>query len=199
MRGTVGVKDFFWFPKRDYSLQEFDKGYYSPSPMETLYFNTNRDNFHLDELKYFSLIKLYKKYFEDVHVFLYEDFKKDQQGILTKIAAIAEDRLPAPEEINFEERVLKSQRPKDHLVRKVENFWLGMNRSLAIPRYRWWLAKGMGLLSRPFLNAREVEAEKQYIIDLSRDHYRSDNDLIIKNFPEIGIQHYPEKYPGSLN
>jgi hypothetical protein len=198
VRGTLSIEEFFWYPEREYSLSEYNYDYYAPYPPETLYINTNRRNFHLDELKYFNLIRLYKHYFKDVHVFLYEDFKKNQQKVLLELESIAGEELQDMEDVNVKKRVLKSLSPKDHVVKRIENYWLGFGNSVRKTRPMRYLARGMGLLSRPFLDPKAVEKDQEYLTNRTRSHYVSDNDLIIEHYPEIGIQHYPEKYLSSV-
>jgi hypothetical protein len=144
------------------------------------------------------LIRLYKRYFKDVHIFLYEDFKKDQQKALQELQAIVGEELPDMEDINVKKRVFKSLSPKGHMTKRIENYWLGLGNGVRRTRLKWWVAKGMGLLCKPFLDSKVVERDQEYLINRTRSHYISDNDLIITHYPEIGIQHYPEKYLSSV-
>jgi hypothetical protein len=194
MRRRMDIHDFFWYPENDFKLSDFKNDYYSSYPIETLFYNNNRYNLHLDELKYYSLIRLYKQLFKNVHVFLFEDFQKDQARVLNRLAEIAGDTLPGLEQLSKEKPVFGSVSPREHMVRRIENFWLDLYKGITSPRYYWWIAKGIGLLCKPFVNPGKVEKERAYVREKTRDHYVHDNDLIIEHYPEVGIQAYPEKY-----
>jgi len=78
--GVKTFEDFLWIPSKN-DMKKNDNTY----DQKSLYYNSNDFYLHADNFKYSELIKLYKELFSDVKVFLYEDFKKNQQFFLKKI------------------------------------------------------------------------------------------------------------------
>jgi len=185
--GYRKISDFVWYPKKNYTYQ--DKLSNSPANLNTLFWNTNEFYLNLDCYKYFELISLYKKFFKKVHVFLYEDFKYEPKNVLEKISSILEEKIEIVDE-ELEKKVNISL-AQESLIKKIHE-----NKANIITNNRW-----LKKLLVTYLNYRDEKFSdpKAYIGEITKNVYENNNRKLIEEYPEVGIQNYPNEYRTSAN
>lgn len=178
--GTKKFKEFIWRPGREYTFEDFKK---QPRKYDltTLYFNNNDFYLHLDCFKYSSLINCFRKYFDDMHIFLYEEFENNSMDILKRIEEIVDEKL----NIQSKNKVNISLSSRDlEKVRKA-NILSTCTTNRYAKRIAQW---GMRLFPE------SVQDLKIEVSDIVEDYYQEDNKLLKNSLPDLPWDHYPDKY-----
>lgn len=186
-KGNITIQEFLWYPSHNFTLEMYHQDKDLSGKYETLYFNNNRPYLHLDCFRYYELIRLYKELFDDVHVFLYEDFKKDQRAVISRIEEIVGEKIPSETNIQPRKRVNKSLSPRKMKMRYFKNKLKQFTSNKA-------LLYGFSGLYGLFQNNQKMKGVDDYVNEVVRDHYCENNRLICEEFPGIGLQNYPDKY-----
>ena len=178
--GTKKFKDFIWKPAEDYTFADFKRQPHRYDP-RTLYFNSNDFYLHLDCFKYSALINCFRKYFEDMHVFLYEDFEHNSSDVLRRIAKIVGEKI----DVKAENKVNVSLSSRDlEKVRKA-NILSTYTNGRKVKRIAQW---GMRLLPGSNRDLREDAS------DIVGDYYQEDNRLLRNILPHLPWSCCPGKY-----
>jgi len=142
---------------------------------------------HIELFKYYALIKLYKSLFEQVDVFLYEDFCSNPQKIMDRFEAIFKENINDKSTINFAEKVNRSLEKKEiekHLFYNKSRF---LFRKKKISDFFFFLNKIK-------YSNKILQKENDFNESMIKNYFREDNRKIIEEFPEIKMDRYPEKY-----
>jgi hypothetical protein len=86
--------DFLSAPGGGMTLDEWFQG--DRRIDRTRRFISNRSVFNVEHFRFSSLLALYERLFEHVHVFLYEDFVADNAAVLARLSDVVGVALPAP-------------------------------------------------------------------------------------------------------
>lgn len=189
LKGDRPIKDFIWIPKKNTTNPLLIyKNCDETISTNDLYYNTNRDYVHADSFKYYELIKLYKSLFEKVHVFLYEDLKLNPHLVLDKLDEIIQ--APRRETQQTHKNLVNSSLPFEKLYAKtVLNKYI--NLTSKIP-YTHRVLKTALLFKK---NAsKQFRENHNTFLDTAARYYIENNKKLINEFPEIGIQNYPNAY-----
>jgi hypothetical protein len=176
------ISQFYSFPvdhETSYQFQNISENH-DISDYNTYY----RGKIHVENFKYFELIMLYKELFDNVRVFLYEDFKNNPKEFINSLEDVLKDNFKNKGNIDFNKYYRKgiSNSSVDHKLfyNKLE---LLTNRKIII---------------HPLCFVyKYVHRENNFIesfFDKVGNYYAENNNLVIKKFPEIGIQRYPQNY-----
>ena len=192
MGGTEPIHNYIWLPKEKYTYEMYcsqeKTNYWRKS---TRYYNHLTKNINPQHFLYFNLIHLYHKYFSKVHVFLYEDFCQNPQQVITRIQKILRQPLKRNQN-NFSKTNKKLSDRKIEITRyqnivkptlKTKNKYLIRLCALLY-----------GSLIEPKKSKHSSFSHEEYVARLINNFYREDNQKIIKQYPHIGLQNYPQQY-----
>lgn len=180
---TQSIGQYFSYPldfNTSYQFEDTFKKDFDKSHLTTYY----RDKIHTDNFKYFEIIKLYKELFDNVHVFLYEDFVKNPKEFVNSLEELLEDNFNNKEDINFKKTYRKSMTDLhlQHQLYLNKLYSFTNKKALIYPLYIFFkLTRRKSISLQPFFNKIQ-------------DCFKENNNLIVKYYPEIGVQNYPEKY-----
>ncbi|MFH0894100.1 MAG: hypothetical protein V2A54_06665 [Bacteroidota bacterium] len=135
--------------------------------------------------RYYELIHLYKSLFEKVEVILYEDLIKNPNSIKNKLEVFFNELLS--EKTNDSEKRINQGIYGDKLNKK----WFA-NKTYFLLRKKW-----MRNFVYFFYKKRVdhfMKLEKEFIHSVATTFYKEDNLKILKQYPEIGLSQYPDKY-----
>jgi hypothetical protein len=189
-RGTLPAKQFLWKSNKDYGFREFNSDIDYTGIMDTLYYNNNYLGLQLDGFLYYELIQVYKNLFKEVKVFLYEELRQNQQHVVRQIEAFLGTPIKMPDQLAYKTFVRKSLGPKNMLARVIENkvfFHLNNHR----------IAKLIGKMSQPLISAEWMQQQEEWISSSIEGYFEDNNSRIRQDFPEIGLDKWPESYPVS--
>jgi hypothetical protein len=181
------AKDLIWQCKRNYTFAEYQGNPLAPTLEETLYYNNNYDNFHLDGYHYYQQVKYLKSLFPDCHVLLYEDLQADPEAYINRLESIIGGRVEGVSQINLRQRVRKGSSDKKLAAFRIRNWVLKKTGNATIAGISRTLAE-------PFLTAKKIKEDIAYIESLVDGYYDHSNALLHQHFPEIGIDRYPDSY-----
>lgn len=179
--GIKKINDFIYQAKTDYSYSNYlsDPNNYD---LSSLYYNTNDIFLHLDCFKYTCLVELYMKLFNKCHVFLYEDFKVNPAGIISRIEDIVEQRIePKSFEIKNQSLTaidLERRRQANQLSYAIKN------------RYFRKLIQGV-MACRPTSQFDDLNSQIDTVVS---DHYVADNLKLKKLLPSLNWADHTDKY-----
>lgn len=182
-RGYRSISDFLWLPDTSaYTLSDAESGV--KTDLNQLFVNLNKAHLHAVGYNYYELVKLYKLLFKKVHVLLFEDIDSDSGGVAHRLGVIF-NQPELAEKVDFSGRVNRSI-AKDELREKIFE-----NRAQVISKRRpvRWLVKNY----LKYFSGGTVDP-KTYVYERTKDFYRDNNRRLLEEFPEIGIDRYPEKY-----
>ncbi|MBL4765818.1 MAG: hypothetical protein JKX67_11190 [Colwellia sp.] len=179
--GVKTIDQFLYKPKGDYSYQNF-LAHPERFDMSSLYYNTNDVYLHLDCFKYSCLIELYSRLFKKCHVFLYEDFKRDQTSIIRKIETIMgqpiETKSLSLTNKSLSSAALDARRQSNILTSSIKN------------RY---LRKVLQQIMRITANSSEQHIDKT-INNSVANYYAADNQKLKKLLPDLNWSAHLGKY-----
>jgi hypothetical protein len=195
LKGTEKMDQFIWFPSRDYHFEDYQKS--SSWDLSAFYFYNDNFSINLSNFNYYELVHLYKNLFEDVHVFLYEDYEENPHVVLSKLEDIIGEKiindtrtLASQARINssltnssLEARRLRNTLEKSDLV----NNHRGLN---GFEAFTQKIIKLLGL---------DTPCSKDRLMDRLNDFYLENNRMLMATYPEIGIDRYPDKYQVEMN
>ncbi len=176
-KGTKTFGDFVWWKKMKYDPN-------APFSLDNMYHNTNADYVHVDFLKYYETIELYKNTFKNVTVLPYELIKIDAPLFIKKVRRFL-GRDTDNTTINYTAKN-KSVKQKDIAKLIVENSIFNLNLS-KVEKQLLKIRKAKSI-------RRKNSAEYMKCKPLIAEIYRENNQRIIDKYPEIGIQNYKEFY-----
>lgn len=194
MGGTEPIHDYIWLPKENYTYDmycsEEKRNYWKKS---TRYYNHLAKNINPQHFLYYNLIEMYHKYFQQVHVFLYEDLRHNPQQVITRIQNIL--RQPLKQNKNNFLFSKKNQKLSD---RKIEiTRYQNIVKPVLKTKNRYIIrlcALFYASLVEPKKNKYSSFSHEEYVAQLISNFYREDNQKIIKQYPHLGLQNYPQQY-----
>lgn len=182
--GQKTAEELFWYPIKDFTFEEYleNNNQYN---IETLYYNTNGEFIHYDSFKYLELINLYKSLFENVYIFLFENFITEPQNVVKQIEDIVEEKILGLETIDFNNKVNASvnQLSLEQVRFKNKLDLFPINNTLK-----------SFLLTFFKVRANKNSSNKEFYHRMAKKYYRNNNAEVVKKYPEIGLQNYPKQY-----
>lgn len=194
MGSGAPIKKYIWYPQQEYTFQDYQQDLRLNKFRHNnlaRYYNTLYQNIHLDDLYYYELIKLYKDNFKKTHVFLYEDFSKNSQDVIHQLEDIVGCKVNNLGDILSQGKVNvkfdKAKLERTRALNKVRSIIKTKNK---------YILHGAGLFYRLITNdfQESKDFEEQYIAKITKDFYTKNNQKIVKEYPDVGIQYYPDKY-----
>lgn len=180
--GYLPINKFIWYPSKTYTYED-----YIHSSMgwdfNSRYFNHMTHSINPVCFLYKQLIDLYKSKFKNVEVFLYEDLASSPQKLFSQIEASIEDRILEKEKINIKDKVNSSLDLKSISKKREENKLKNITRNNFL----------LHIISQNTTKYYEVD-EINYINKLVDNFYKENNQSLLKNYPDIGINKYPNCY-----
>lgn len=83
------MSEFIHVPKGNYTYGDYQKGgKIYPLKTHKPYYDSNKIGIHVDNYKYSNLVELYRSLFSKVHIFLYEDFRKNPDQAFDRMEVI---------------------------------------------------------------------------------------------------------------
>ncbi len=166
----------------------YDTGYkfedIARSPDTSNYKTYYRNKIHIDNFKYFEIVKLYTELFDDVRVYLFEDFINNPKQFVHSLENLLEDKVENLEDIDFNIRYRKSI---TNLETEHKIFYNKLN---ILTNKKIFTSPLFFIYKRIHRKSNSFES----FFDKIQKYYVENNNFLIKNYPEIGIQNYPEKY-----
>ena len=156
---------------------------------EVLAYNTGEDVLHPEYLNYYKVIDLYKSHFPRVKVIPYELLRSDPKGFINEISNFIDAPIDQPGE--KPRRVNTSLKNRQLAAQMVVNSFKNMPLTKLERK----------LLSLKYSRTLQRQNDREYLEskDLIQKYYSKTNLKITEEYPEIGIQHYPEAYRIALN
>lgn len=194
MRYTGNIKEYIWYSKKEYTYDDY-KDDLSMNKFRwnknTRSYNYLSHNINLIDLCYYELIKLYKDNFPKVHIFLYEQFRSNAQDIISQLENILEDKIE-----NFDTSLLSDRVNEKFDTNKLHRTIAINKMKLIMKTKNKYIVNGLGLLYRLIVNdtQKSLVSEKEYIDRITDGFYVENNQKIVREYPEILIQDYPEQY-----
>lgn len=202
LEGTQRFEDFLWIPPtHNYSYEKYynenlvmrNLTFMSALPSHYYYYWQDSFSLHLDNFLYYELVSFYKALFQNVHVFLYEDFLSDPQKVILELERIIGEKLVNLESLDLNTRVNKRL---DH--NEIKEFRLNnvlkklTNKPIMLKLLRFLFRNGQKLYPKLLLDSFEREQEEQWkILD---EFYKANNKKLIDSYPEIALEKYSEFY-----
>lgn len=184
--GTADIQDYIWFPKREYSFEQYKKERKEKTftyPMGSLYYNTNKSNLNVDVYKYFEMLNLYTSVFKNVEVFLYEDLLFEQKKTLKQLEKVLDANLP--------DRLFREESNKVNA--STSNLFLHR----LINRFKYLMPgkvnSGLNKLIS-YLPKFIPSAHQEYLKKSVGDYYKKNNQKVINEHEGVNMQKYPNYY-----
>jgi hypothetical protein len=175
LKGYRGISKLFWHNKKAIEWDQLHSLMNDESILsqDYLYFNTNGDFIHLDSFKYSKIIECYRKYFDNIHVFSFEELSKDLKSVLKRLSAILDCEIPSiPKKAALNKSLSKSELIKRQYFNKYPQ------NLLTHPLFRRLIAISFKLREQKL--AEQQEQEFQEFSDMIKSYYRMDNQLLMK-------------------
>jgi hypothetical protein len=154
-------------------------------------FINHRSVFSPEHFRYSNIYSLYSDLFRKVHVFLYEDFRKDPKPSLLRLASILSTELPSEFDGKIQKKIVNKGLGNMQLrVQCIENKLAHIFPALN-SKWAQMLVRGI-----PRFASDSNDSNKAYVISLlkERDIFR-DNYALNKKL-NLGMEKYPKQYFG---
>lgn len=170
---------FIWSKKESgYTFSESDKiGYNFDYAYMNYYHTLNIENFN-----YLKLITYYKKVFDDVNIFLYEDVVNRPDWVLSQLSILIGENL---NQKLINKRVNTRLSDNKMMVKLAANLARFAARSTFLARI--WASLNFAILR---LQGGGYGLNKSYI----KDYFKGSNEELNDRFPNIGLHRYWNKY-----
>ena len=152
-------------------------------------YNTFSANEHIETYLLMPLVKLYRKHFKKVHIFLFEDFTSDPKLFFEKMTA--ELNIELQEEITYRKRENSS------LSKRQINYFRRINRAKPILE---WNRLGKSILRQKIWFGEHVLGGKkrfhfdEELADRIRAYFREDNTALSTALKDLGKSDNFRKY-----
>jgi hypothetical protein len=182
---------FLHRPGKGFSLREWGEGRRDWDSSRR--FINHRSAFTPEHFRYSRLHSLYSRLFERVHVFLYEDFQKDQRACLSRVASILSTAIPSDLSHDSKTKHTMTNRglPKRELRAKLIRNRLAHVLPDADSRAGQLLVK---LISRAASD--NEENHRAYVLSLLKEHGIFNDNRTLNETLNLGMERYPEQYFG---
>ena len=184
------VNEFVWKPQMNYTYEMYKEGIETST--QTLYYNTAWFNINIDNFKYYELIAYYKWLFEDrLHIFLYEDFYTYPETVFARFEEIFEETIP----YEIQQQALKLIDPASLKKETIHKKRL-INRVTAGSSNKYFnkLSEKAVDLALSAVQDNSEDHNQHFIEKLVQEYYRENNRRIIEEYPEIGLDRFPNQY-----
>lgn len=182
-QGYRSISDFLWLPEAsNFTLSDAASG--AEADLKQLFVNVNKPYLHAVGYKYYELVKLYKSLFEKVHVLLFEDINSKSESVAERLGVVF-DQTDLFNKSDFAGRVNKSLTKNELHKRLIQNKAEVISKRRPA---RWLIKKYLAYFSNDTVDP------ETYVYERTKDYYKVDNRKLMAEFPEIGIDRYPEKY-----
>jgi hypothetical protein len=192
--GTDKLSSFVRFPDSNYRYEQFktlDKNAKLSNFQENLnayYFEHDFLNLNLSNFFYYELVHLYKQLFQDVQVFLFEDFKANPSLAIARLENILGDRFEGIDKDNLPKPINLSLSPSALEGKRFRN----VGNKLTNNRF---VLKAFETCGEIIHSLRHTDDEHhQFIRDRIQGFYAENNRKLIQAYPEIRLDKYADKY-----
>jgi hypothetical protein len=182
MGGTKRIGELLYSPGKDFGLQQEEK-----PELKNLYYDTNDQFLHLDSFLYSGLLEMYTTLFEKIKLVLYEDIRNEPERTLCEIVDFMGVPFDNTSRYNALKRINQSlphgKIPLLRQINKVRHL-IGYNRlSRRISR--------VAVAFPSLIPDNLVKSRLRRIIAQKVDgHYRCDNAVLRKKYPQLGLERY---------
>lgn len=180
--GTLDLPKFVWKPRGKFSYEDYIDN--SVIDEYTPYYKPYYGNIHVDCFKFFEMVDTYKNTFDQVEVFLYEDFKNNPNRVIARI-----------------NNIMGTDWNGDSIQRQnqsISDFRLAVKRRFNILNAGFknaFLESVSRRLIKILPEFKRYKSRKDNIIDeIVGDYYKSNNAKLIDKYPDIGIQRFDDFY-----
>ncbi len=179
--GTKRIEDLFYRPRDDYRYTDYLK---SPEKydLSCLYYNTNDIFIHLDCFMYSNLVGLYSDLFDKCHVFLYEDFLKNNEASISRLERIVEEKI----HVKSSRRINVSLSFTEIEKKRKEN----LIASTITNKYLCKLSQAAVYVT----STVRVRDLKMLVNEIVGEYYSEDNQVLKKLLSHAGWDNHPDKY-----
>lgn len=182
MGGYLKMSEFIHIPRGNYTYGDYQKGEGSyPSKTHTPYYDSNKSCIHVDSYKYSNLVELYRSLFSKVHIFLYEDFRKNYDRAFDRMEDVfgcsVSGRIEKKVNVALSSKRLEARRLANHL-RSSQNKYVV--RALEFAFYSFTVGRN--------LNYRDETRE------IVGKYFEEDNALLKKSVPQLNWSDFPNYY-----
>ena len=178
---TRKFSEFIWFSSKNH-LEIPDNGFHPP--LSTLKFNTNNIYLHLESLRFFELIKLYKSLFSQVHIILYEDIKDNPNNVRLHLSEIFEAHLPdfSANQAGNQNKSVPLTQLESYIIKNRAKY---LKENILLKKFVRFLIKPEGT---PF------DMFESDLTKLCTALYAEDNQKLQKEYPEINLSSHSQRY-----
>lgn len=176
-RGTKPFERFVHHPE----------GYENPTAHQHFYDGASI-GFTPHYIFYYELIKLYTSLFPEVKIVLFEDFVHTPESVLAEIEDFIKPSNSLAGQIDWKARDNNSTSARTLHERRYHNSTRYTGSRVIAKIFRELLVT-LNYRFKKVTDPDRISAQS-----MGR-FFRHNNDLVIKHFPEIGIQRYPDDYP----
>jgi len=184
-------ESFLYRPGKGFPLEEWIEG------KRDWNFNNrfiyHRSAFTPEHFRYSNLHSLYNDLFEKVHVFLYEDFEKDQEACLLRLASTLSTEVPSdlPHDGETQDATENRRLPRKQLRKQLIRNRL----SHILPEVNCKAGQLLVRLTSRIASDNE-ENNRAHVLSMLRERdIFNDNHTLNERF-RLGMEEYPEEYFG---
>jgi hypothetical protein len=182
-------ESFLHRPGKGFSLKEWIGGKRDWNSNNR--FINHRSAFTPECFRYSKLHSLYNDLFKKVHVFLYEDFKKDSKACLSQLGSILSTEFPSDLTLDGETRiaVLNKRFPSRQLRAQLMRNRLSHILPKPHSRTGQWLAK---VASR--IAPDNEENNRAHVLSMLKERDIFTDNYTLNETLHLGMENYPEQY-----
>ena len=184
-------ESFLYRPGKGFPLKEWIEGKRDWNSNNR--FIDHRSAFTPEHFRYSKLHALYNNSFKKVHVFLYEDFKKDQKACLLRLASILSTELPSdlPHDGGTQDTIANKRLPRKQLHAQLMRNRL----SHILPKVNSKAGQLLVNLASRIASDNE-ENNRAHVLSMLREgDIFKDNYTLNETF-NLGMEEYAEEYFG---
>ena len=184
-------ESFLYRPGKGFSLKEWIAGKRDWDSNNRFIYH--RSAFTPECFRYSKLHSLYNDLFEKVHVFLYEDFRKDKETCLLRLGSILSTEFPSDLALDEETRIsvlnrrLPNRQLRAELVRNKLSHIFPKTNSKAVQ----FLVK---VASR--IASDNEENNKAHVLSTLKERDIFNDNYTLNETLDLGMEKYPEQYFG---
>ena len=184
-------KSFLHRPGKGFPLEKWAEGARGWNANNR--FINHRSVFSPEHFRYSNIYALYSDLFRKVHVFLYEDFRKDQKPSLLRLASILSTELPS--EFEFDEKLQKTivNEGLDNKQLRVQRMQNKLSHIFPAVSSRWaqMFVRGISRFA-PDSN----DSNKAYVISLLKERDIFTDNYTLNKKLNLGMEKYRKQYFG---
>ena len=184
-------ESFLYGPGKGFSLKEWIAGKRDWNSSNR--FINHRSAFTPECFRYSKLHSLYNNLFEKVHVFLYEDFRRDKEACVLRLGSILSTEFPSDLALNEETQitVLNRRLPNKQLRAQLIRNKLSHISPKTHSRAGQFLVK---LASK--IASDNEENNRAHVLSMLRERDIFNDNYTLNETIDLGMERYPEEYFG---